>query len=170
MGGATIPFAPAVASVGLKARSHMHALAAILVSGSILSPVLPVDFRILPSQGREAVAASASPAPPPIGREPLQVPAEPPSPAGQAAPPARRAARPLAPYPAAQGFGNDVPLRFAARQIVPEGISVVFADGIDSGVRVSWQGGAPWNRTLQSAIQPLGLRVHYRDRAITISR
>ncbi|MBR0668659.1 hypothetical protein GXW71_30185 [Roseomonas hellenica] len=63
-----------------------------------------------------------------------------------------------------------MPLRFAARQIVPEGINVVFADGIDPDVRVSWQGGGPWNRTLQSAIQPLGLRMHHRDRAITISR
>lgn len=148
----------------------MHALAAILVSGSILSPVLPVDFRIVPSQAREAAAASASPAPAPIGREPLLVPADPSLPAGQIAPPARRAARPLALYPAAQGFGNDVPLRFAARQIVPEGVSVVFADGIDPDVRVSWRGGGPWNRTLLSAIQPIGLRMLYRDRAITISR
>lgn len=141
----------------------MHAVAAILVSGSILAPVLPIDFRIVPSPGRDAAAGSPYPTPAPIGREPLVVPAEPP-------PPARRATRPVALFPVAQGFGNDVPLRFAARQIVPEGISVAFADGIDPDVLVSWRGGAPWNRTLLSAIQPLGLRVLYRDRAITISR
>lgn len=148
----------------------MHALTAILVSGSILSPVLPVDFRIMPSPGREAAAASDAPTPAPIGRDPLQAPSASPPSTGQASVPARRTARPLALYPAAQGFGNDVPLRFAARQIVPEGISVVFADGIDPDVRVSWRGGGPWNRILLSAIQPLGLRMLYRDRVITISR
>ena len=40
-----------------------------------------------------------------------------------------------------RGFGEAVPVHVAARQIVPEGISVVFGDGVDRELPVDWRGG-----------------------------
>lgn len=148
----------------------MHSLAAILVSGSILAPVFPVEFRILPAQeqGRASGATTT-----PIVQEPLANPGSPPPIAGPRPAPSA-SPRPTAPaprpYPVSQGFGNDVPLSFAARQIVPAGIEVVFASDADRGASVTWQGGGPWNRTLQAAIRPLGLQMTYAAQRVTISR
>ena len=59
----------------------------------------------------------------------------------------------------ADGFGREVPLRFAIRQIVPPGVDATIAAGIDPDAPVDWTGGRPWNRVLAAAIQPLGLRL-----------
>jgi len=147
----------------------MHALAAILVSGAILTPqALPVDFRILPSHGADGRPAVASPAP--IVRESPQAPTNLMPKAGQRRPVSRRVARAPVQYPEARGFGDEVPLRFAVRQIVPAGIDVLFAPGADQDALVSWRGGGPWNHTLQAAIRPLGLRVIQQGNTVTISR
>ena len=61
--------------------------------------------------------------------------------------------------PAVEGFGEAVPVHVAARQIVPEGISVVFGDGVDRELPVDWRGGRPWNLVLADAIKPLGFKV-----------
>jgi len=149
----------------------MHSLAAILVSGFIVAPAFPVEFRILPSQ-EQGLASDATRAAP-ILQEPLAAPgSQPPIASPQPAVPlsARRAAALPRPYPVSQGFGNDVPLSFAAHQIVPMGVAVVFASGADPEALVTWQGGTPWNRTLQAAIRPLGLRMTYQAQRVTISR
>lgn len=70
---------------------------------------------------------------------------------------------PVAPPPAvvrpllARGFGRDVPLAFAIRQIVPATLHVQYSDSIDQDVRVSWTGGLPWRKVLQNTISPLGI-------------
>lgn len=149
----------------------MHGFTAILVSGSILFPTLPVDFRIVPQDPASVTpSATALPQPGPIGRERLSAPNNPQADSGQGAAPARPTVRPAAVFPVAQGFGSDVPLRFAVRQIVPAGISAIFADGVEQDASVTWRGGGPWNRVLQNAIQPLGLRLLIRGRTVTINR
>jgi hypothetical protein len=57
------------------------------------------------------------------------------------------------------GFGDQVPLSFACRQIVPANIRVSYGAGADPGMLVSWTGGDTWPRVLGSAIKPLGLRM-----------
>ena len=57
----------------------------------------------------------------------------------------------------AHGFGDNVPLSFAARQIVPPAVTVRYARGVDLNATVSWKGGAPWNRVLAAAVRPLRL-------------
>jgi hypothetical protein len=49
-----------------------------------------------------------------------------------------------------EGFGKDVPLGLAVRQIVPQGYSVTYGAGIDRNRRISWQGGADWQTVLRS--------------------
>ncbi len=59
----------------------------------------------------------------------------------------------------ANGFGNQVPLAFAVRQIVPHGFAVSYGPDTNADTLVSWKGGAPWNRVLLASVRPLGLRL-----------
>lgn len=90
------------------------------------------------------------------------------SPPTTAAVPARRAATPLT-IPIAHGFGRQVPLAFAARQIVPSGVKTSFGPGVDQAALVDWSGGRPWIEVLRAAVQPIGLHVTVRWMAISIT-
>ena len=57
------------------------------------------------------------------------------------------------------GFGDQVPLSFAVRQIVPARFQVAFGETVDSDTPVDWKGGKPWRPTLSDAVRPLGLTV-----------
>ena len=72
--------------------------------------------------------------------------------------------------PAAEGFGEAVPVHVAARQIVPEGVSVVFGDGVDRELPVDWRGGRPWNLVLADAIKPLGFKLSRTANQVSITR
>ena len=79
-------------------------------------------------------------------------------------------AAPTVAIPIAHGFGNDVPLGFAARQIVPGRVKVTFGPGVDEAALVDWRGGRSWIDTLQAAVRPLGMRVVVRWMAVSIIR
>ena len=94
---------------------------------------------------------------------------------GDAAPPVRpgrlpRAAAVAPRFRTARGFGQAVPLRFAARQIVPATVSVRYGPGADPDAGVDWTGDAPWNRVLAAAVKPLGLRLTIGAQTVLISR
>jgi hypothetical protein len=73
------------------------------------------------------------------------------------------------PAPVAAGFGAQVPLGFAVRQIVPAGFQVVFDKAVDKdALVVDWKGGKPWRLTLSDALRPLGLTVSLNGRRVTI--
>ncbi|MDN3564328.1 hypothetical protein QWZ14_08105 [Paeniroseomonas aquatica] len=72
--------------------------------------------------------------------------------------------------PSVQGFGDAVPLHVAARQIVPEGTSLVFGDGVDRELPIDWQGGRPWNLVLADAIKPLGFKLARTASQVSITR
>lgn len=78
--------------------------------------------------------------------------------------------RPPSRFKVAQGFGNDVPISFAARQIVPRPVSIRFGKGVDPTAMVSWRGGAPWNQVLAAAVRPLGLQIITGATTVLISR
>lgn len=73
-------------------------------------------------------------------------------------------------YETADGFGQDLPLVMAIRQIVPASFGFVFDDGIDLNSRVSWQGGKPWDLVLRDTLTPLGLDANIRGNVVSISR
>lgn len=60
--------------------------------------------------------------------------------------------------PEAIGFGSDLPLALGMRQIVPAQYAYSFAPGIDQGAKISWNGGKPWNESLNDALKPLGYK------------
>ena len=70
----------------------------------------------------------------------------------------------------ARGFGQEVPLDFAVRQIVPATMLVRFGKGVDPTSVVTWKGDAAWNRVLASAVRPLGLLVITGTTTVLITR
>lgn len=53
------------------------------------------------------------------------------------------------------GFGKDIPIGAAARQIVPEGFKVEMAEGVDAGAKATWSGGG-WRQSLAAAARSAG--------------
>jgi hypothetical protein len=70
----------------------------------------------------------------------------------------------------AEGFGDQVPLRFAVRQIVPSAVNVTYGPGVDPDAAVDWRGGQGWNRVLLQAVRPLGLRLVMTYMAVEIRK
>jgi len=70
----------------------------------------------------------------------------------------------------ASGFGSQVPLAFAARQIVPPGVSVRYGPGADPAMLVDWKGGAPWDQVLKASVKPAGLHVVVTWHAVQIRK
>ena len=81
----------------------------------------------------------------------------------------RRVQVPVRPrVPLAVGFGRQIPLAFAARQIVPAGLPVSFAPEVDQDTLVDWSGGRPWNQVITAVVQPLRLRAVVTPRGVLI--
>ncbi len=86
----------------------------------------------------------------------------------------------LAPAPAAQaqagssgyteavGFGRDLPLALALSQVVPPEYSYAFAQNVNVGSTVSWEGGKPWNEVLNDMLAPNGMRAVISGTQVTI--
>lgn len=72
--------------------------------------------------------------------------------------------------PVAHGFGHDVRLSFAVRQIVPARMRVTYANQADHSALVSWKGGRTWNIVLADAVEPLGDRVSVSPSTVRIYR
>ena len=70
----------------------------------------------------------------------------------------------------AYGFGHQVPLSFAVRQIVPPAITVTYRPGTDPNALVDWRGGQTWNRVLFAAVKPLSLRLVVTDTKVEIRK
>ena len=103
------------------------------------------------------VITSTPPAPEPFASEaPLKTPA----PANH--PPPR--------FEMAYGFGDQIPLSFAVRQIVPPTVKVTYGPGADPNALVDWKGGQTWNRVLLTAVKPLGLRLLFTHAAVEIRK
>ena len=71
--------------------------------------------------------------------------------------------------PVLSGFGDQVPLTFAVRQIVPANFQVAYADTVKRDATVNWKGGEPWRATLADAVRPLGLVVTVNGPKVTIA-
>ncbi|MFA7457059.1 MAG: hypothetical protein WCY57_06390, partial [Micavibrio sp.] len=82
--------------------------------------------------------------------------------------PVRAAPAQMQSYPEAVGFGRDLPLALALRQIVPAEYNYSFAQNIDLGANVSWEGGKPWNEVLQDMLSGTGFYADIRGNEVRI--
>lgn len=57
-----------------------------------------------------------------------------------------------------EGFGSDMPLALALRQVVPAEYAFSFGRGVNPGHLVSWEGGKPWNLVLGDMLRPLNIK------------
>ena len=73
-------------------------------------------------------------------------------------------------FKVARGFGDQVPLSFAVRQIVPLAVRVTYGPGAAPDALVTWKGGEGWNRVLLRAVHPLGLRLVMSTMAVQIRK
>ena len=152
-----------------------RAILAIVMAGAAVAPGAHADFRVeresdVPQAPTPAETVPvAAPTPPPESKTPG---ASAVSLSARTSPDARDSGQMKtgAGFRLAAGFGQGVPLAFAARQIVPASVTVRFGRGVDQQVEVNWTGGRPWNRVLASAIAPLGLRMTTGPLTVLISR
>jgi hypothetical protein len=56
-----------------------------------------------------------------------------------------------------QGFGTNIPLNIAIKQIVPSNVSVTYSPDVDQSSKISWNSGLSWNSTLRSSLKNVGL-------------
>lgn len=79
--------------------------------------------------------------------------------------------RPPAPasrFETVEGFGSDMPLALALRQIVPADYSFAFGTGVNPGQRVSWNGGDRWDIVLDQTLNNASLDADLRGQTIFI--
>ncbi len=68
-----------------------------------------------------------------------------------------------------EGFGSDMPLALALRQIVPAKYAFLFGKNVNAGAAISWNGGKPWNEVLKDALDPLGVTFEIKGKKIILS-
>lgn len=124
-------------------------------------PVAPVDFRLMPSGAVVAESGHTGQTDTPHGNTDIAQ-----TPTRSPAPPPARAARPAT----LQGYGTDIPLSFAVRQIVPRGIRVIYGPGATPETPVSWTGGKAWYDVLRDSLKPRRLRLLLAGQTATITR
>lgn len=77
-------------------------------------------------------------------------------------------AAPSASAEVVRGFGNNVPLTVALREILPAGYGFSVDQDVDLGTLVSFKGGKSWRETLQDAIRPANLVMREQDHTVSI--
>lgn len=69
-----------------------------------------------------------------------------------------------------EGFGKDIPLAVALRQVVPPIYTVAFDSGIDQGKPVSWNGGNTWDAVVSDMLRSRKLHATISANVITVSK
>ncbi len=127
------------------------------------STVAFANFKYIPaSPASDSAAAPAAP----VTSSPLG--SAPGYPAGGTAMSSPAASQPMSGGEVISGFGTQVPLVMALREIVPSSYQFAFADGLNLGTLVNWKGGRPWRDVLRSVATPLGLTATERNAVIYI--
>jgi len=67
------------------------------------------------------------------------------------------------------GFGSDIPLAIALQQVVPAGYQYSFANGVNPGTSVSWEGGKPWQQVLGDMLAKQGLGYQLQNNTVVVS-
>lgn len=75
---------------------------------------------------------------------------------------------PAGPFADVVGFGTDIPLALALGQIVPAEFAYSFASSVNPGLKISWEGGKPWNQVLNDALAAHNLRADVAGTAVVV--
>ncbi len=69
---------------------------------------------------------------------------------------------------AVRGFGRDIPLIIAAKQIAPEDAQIALANGVNPQQPISWQSGADWHTVLNTALAAKNLSATIQGNVVVI--
>ena len=144
----------------------MKSQAFVIIAALVLAAAARADFTLLPNTSPSAPSPGVSqttpesPVTPPLPLQPAAAIAAPENPQIKDAPPLKALI--------ARGFGDQIPLYFAARQIVPPPFEVRFASSANQQALVTWQGGRQWPTVLRNALRPLGLSLSIHHRTVVI--
>lgn len=69
-----------------------------------------------------------------------------------------------------KGFGSDIPLESAAKQIVPDGWNVDYGEGVDKAATVSWSSADSWQGALSAAVKKKGYSAQFGSNTVVISK
>lgn len=69
-------------------------------------------------------------------------------------------------YEVVDGFGSDMPLALALSQVVPARYAFSFGEGVNPGIRVSWNGGKPWNEVLAEMLAPYNISTEIHQKSV----
>ncbi len=72
-------------------------------------------------------------------------------------------------YQIIEGFGSDINLVIALRQIVPAKYAFSFSDDVDMSKKVSWTGGKPWNLVLNDMMSENNMTATIKGDTVLIS-
>ena len=134
-----------------------------LLAAIILVPAARADFAIVGTPQSEA-----KPSPPATTEAPEAPSSQDNDSNNDNATPARHHAPPR--LATAHWFGEQIPLSFAVKQIVPLSVKVTYGPGTNPAALVDWKGGAAWDRVLLAAVRPLGLHLVMMGRAVEIRK
>ncbi len=67
------------------------------------------------------------------------------------------------------GFGADMPLALALRQIVPAKYAFSFGNNVNPGETISWNGGKPWNEVLKDSLSPLNIDFKVKENKVILT-
>lgn len=83
---------------------------------------------------------------------------------------------PVVPSPEASGsevisgFGSDLPLAIALKQVVPERYPSSLEAGVSPDILVSWEGGHPWQQVLATMLSSRSLGFRLQNNIVTVGR
>ena len=140
-----------------RARSFVTVLALV----AAVTPAAWADFVV-----KDPPTGAPTPAPAPLAMAPIVDPGD----RQPTATPDHKGRSTVVHWKMAYGFGKQVPLGFACRQIVPPAVKVTFGPGASPGTLVTWKGGNTWNHVLYDAVAPLGLRLVMTHMAVEIRK
>lgn len=69
-----------------------------------------------------------------------------------------------------EGFGKDIPLALALRQVVPPAYIISYEAGVDQGKPVSWNGGSAWTNVVSTMLDNRKLHATMSGNTITVSQ
>ncbi len=156
-GGALMPEMPAVP------RDSVETITLQGDAAMMAAPVpVPAPEASAPVRVRPPLMVSGQPAMAPMQNEPV------PQGVAVAAPVEQATLTMSSQYADAVGFGSDIPLALALRQIVPPDYAYAFDPAVDQGARITWNGGKPWDLVLNDALQPHGFAAVVTDKTVRV--
>lgn len=67
------------------------------------------------------------------------------------------------------GFGNDIPLSFAIKQIVPQNYNIEYGNTVNLSKKVDWNGGRDWKDILSDLAQKENLMITFKGQTVSVN-